>query len=210
MRKGRVLSLKSFALTEFLQKNYILLIIFFFLGLGIILGTFRFDSTDFWKSYFNDYLGEFISRRSEASFWRVFITCFLEALSQLFLLFLLGTSFFGVITIPAAMLLKGFLQGGVAAFLYSQYGLRGIAFNAVILIPSTLAFLIIAAFFSREAVDFSLKLSSLTLNRAMAQNLSLEFKGYCIRFSFFAVLILVASVLEALIAVGLIKNFSLV
>lgn len=210
MQKGRVLSLKNFRCVDFLQKNYILLIILFFLLLGIIFGIFRFDNTEELKNYFNDYTLNFVEIRSGTSFWRILFVCFLRSLAVLFLLFLLGASLFGVITLPAAIFIKGFLQGGVAAFLYSQYGLKGIAFNAVIFIPSTITFIIIMILASCESVKFSLRLSNLTLSQTLPQNLSVAFKNYSIKFSLLAVLTLVASLVEAIIAIGLIKNFSLI
>lgn len=209
MQKGRVVSLKNYALSEFLRKNYILLISLLFLILGIIFGVLRFGQREALSGYFNEYITKFIGERSGQSFTRIFFTSYFSSLAVLFLLFLLGASLFGIITLPAAMMLRGVFQGGISAFLYARYGLKGIAFNAVIFIPSTFIFLIIMLLASREAIRFSIKISNLTLSKTLPQNLSCDFKEYSIRFLIFASFTVCAALVDAMLSKGLINNFTL-
>ena len=210
MQRGKVLSLKNFKAVEFLQKNYILLIILFFLLLGVIFGVFRYNDTQGLENIFKNYIEDYITTRNDNPFGKIFLSSLLSSLSVLFLLFLLGGSLFGVVTLPAVMFIKGFLQGGTAAYMYSQYGLKGIAFNAVIYIPSSLVFLMIMLLASGEAVKFSFKISSLTLSKSMPQNLSNEFREYSIKFIIFVILTIFSSLIDATLSTGLIKNFSYV
>lgn len=210
MQRGRVLSLKNFKAIEYFKRNYILFIILFFLLIGIFFGVFRFDDTKNLENIFKAYIEDYILSRTNGSFGKAFLSVLLSSFSVLFLLFLLGGSLFGVVTLPIAMFVKGFFQGGVAAYMYSQYGLKGIAFNAVIYIPSTILFLMIMLLASGESVKFSFKISNLTLSRAIPQNLSTEFKDYSAKFIIFAVLTVVSSLIDAAITTGLIKNFSFV
>ncbi len=209
MQKGRVVSLRSFGVVEFLQKNSFLLIILFFLSLGIILGIFTFDNFEILKSYPSEYITDYITSRADVSFGKILLVSMLDSLLVLFLLFLLGASLFGVITVPCAVMVKGFFQGGITAFLYSQYGLKGIAFNAIIYIPSTIIFIIVMLVASREAIRFSIKISSLTLNKTLPFNLANDFRDYSIKYLIFAVATFVSALVDALVSVGFIKSFSL-
>ncbi len=209
MQKGRVLRINSFGFLDYLQKNYILLIVLFSLILGIIFGTLKLDNSEALKSFFAEQLENFFSLRNDARFNKILISSFLQSLAVLFLMFLLGASLFGVVTVPVAMFIKGFLEGGMSAFLYSQYGLKGIAFNAVILIPATVAFLIVLLIASRESIKFSFKFSSLTLSKTLPKNLSVDFKDYSIKFLILTILTLAAALLDAIITKGLIKKFTL-
>jgi stage II sporulation protein M len=210
MQKGRVLRLKSFGILEFLQKNYILIIILLFLILGILVGSFKFDSNETLKNYFTDQIENFLQLRINTTFNKVLFNSFFKSLAVLFLIFLLGASLFGVVTVPSAMFIKGFVVGGMSAFLYSQYGLKGVAFNSVIFIPTTLAFLVVLLLAGRESVKFSFKFSSLTLSKTLPQNLSNDFKDYSIKYLIFMVLTFAASVVDAVVTKGFIKNFSLI
>ena len=127
---------------------------------------------------------------------------------MLFLAFLLGASVFGVITVPCFVLIKGFIYGGITAYLYSEFALKGIAFNAVVFIPSIIIFIIVWLVASREAIRFSLKLSSLTLNNTMPFSLSDDFKDYGIKYLIFAAVVILSALADACISVSVLKYFS--
>lgn len=209
MKKGRVVSLRSFGITEFLQKNSFLLIILFFLIFGIVLGIFIFEDFKILEDYPKQYVTDYINNRINVSFGKILIVSTLDSLLVLFIVFLLGASLFGVVTVPAAVTIKGFFSGGITAFLYSQYGLKGIVFNAIIYIPSTIIFIVIILVASREAIRFSMKISSLTLNKTLPFNLSNEFREYCIKYLIFSGVTFFSAFVDALISLGFIEKFSL-
>lgn len=209
MQKGRVLSLRSVGVTEFLQKNSFLIILLSVLIAGIFLGVFIFDDFEIIKSYSEEYIADYISSRSGHSFWSILLSSTLECWAILFLSFLLGASMFGVVTVPALLIIKGFFQGGITSFLYSEYALKGIAFNAIVFIPSTIIFIIVLLIASRESIRFSLKLSSLTLNKTLPFSMAQDFKDYSIKYLIFAVLTLISALVDALVSVGLMKYFTL-
>lgn len=209
MQKGKVLRIQSFGILDFFKKNSFLLAVTFIFTVGVFIGVLSFGSYERLEDYATDYITEYITLRQNSSFGGIFLDSLLESLSILFLFFLLGASLFGVITVPSAVLLKGMLQGGVTAYLYSAHGLRGIAFNAIILIPSTLVFLIVIIVACRESVRFSLKFSSLTLNKTIPFNMAEDFKEYSIKYLILAAVSLVCALIDAAISSGLIKHFTL-
>lgn len=209
MQKGRVLSLKQFGILEFFQKNAFLLTILLFLCLGIILGVFLFDDFSALTEYSKKYITDYTALRTNSSFGKIFIHSFFNSFSILFLFFILGASLFGVVTVPLAMTAKGFLHGAVTAYLYSQYALKGVAFNAVIFIPSVLVFIVVLLLASRESIRFSLKVSSLTMPKTLPLNLSFDFKNYTVKYLLFSIATIFSAVIDTLLSISLIKFFNL-
>lgn len=209
MQKGRVLSLRRFGIAEFLNKNMFLISILSFLVLGMVLGVFLFDNISTLNEYSAEYLAEYIEQRTNVAFLKMLLDSFVDALAVLFIFFILGASLFGVITVPLAITLKGFLQGAVTAYIYSHYGLKGIAFNAVIFIPSSIIFLIVLLLAGRESIKFSLKITSLTLPKTMPLNLTFDFKKYSTKYLLYVFLSFLSAFIDSVLSVGLMKYFSL-
>ncbi len=209
MQKGRVLRLQCGGVFDFFRKNLFLLSVIIIFTIGFLVGIFGFDSIKSLKNFSDDYISDYISLRTGYGFGGIFVNSLMEFLSLMFVMFLLGTSLFGVITVPCAILIKGILSGGITSYLYSFHGLKGIAFNAVILIPPTIIFLIILLVSSRESVRFSIKLSSLTLSRTLPFNLSSDFKDYTVKYLILSASTLVCAFIDAIISSGLIEHFTL-
>ncbi len=209
MQRGRVFSLRKFGITEFFQKNSFLIILTVCFILGIFLGVFLFEDISVLSDYPKEYIEEYISVRTDRAFVKILFTSVLEFWALLFLTFLLGASLFGVVTVPSLVVLKGFLYGGITAYLYSAYGLKGVAFNAIIFIPSVIVFIVVLLVAARESIRFSMKLSSLTLNKTLPFSLSQNFKDYSIKYLIFAVVVIFSSLIDALVSAGLLKYFTL-
>lgn len=209
MQKGKVLKIKSFGTTEFFRKNYFLIIVFALFLIGVIIGVFGFKNKGTLYDYSENYISDFLKLRNGASFGKIMFASVLEFLASLFVVFLLGASLFGVVTVPALVLIKGIICGGVNSYLYSSFAVKGIAFNAVILIPSTLILLIVLLIAARESMKFSIRISSLTLAKTLPFNLSLDFKNFLIKYIIFASFSVLSGIIDAMVSTGLLKHFSL-
>ncbi len=209
MQKGRVLKINSFGVADFFRKNYFLITVFLLLVIGIFIGVFTCERFKALSQYANSFIADFIAERSGADFSRILIGSFLESFALLFMFFLLGASLFGVVTVPSLILVKGILLGGTTSYLYSTFGVKGVAFNAVILIPSTILILIVLLISARESMIFSIKLSSLTLAKTLPFNLSQDFKNYGIKYLVLAAFCFLGAVIDALVSTGLLRHFNL-
>lgn len=209
MQKGRVLSLKRFSIFENLKTNTFLITITLLFTIGLLIGVFSQNDFLFLKNFSTEYIAEYISLRNAKGFGNIFLNSLLNFLREIFVLFLLGTSFFGIVMVPLVLLFKGIILGGATAYLYSTFSLKGIAFNAVIIIPPTLIFLIILFLCSRESVRFSIKLSCLTLPKGLPVNLSSDFKDYTVKYLILALGTIVCALIDAIISTGIIKYFTL-
>jgi len=208
MQKGRVLSLRRFGIGDFLKQNSFLIILSFCFIVGVLLGTFFFKDIKFLSEYPKNFINNYISLRSDKSFIYILFSSALSFWSVLFLTFLFGCGFFGVVAVPCIVILQGFFNGGITAYLYFEFALKGIAFNAVVYVPSILVFTIVLIVASRESIRFSLKLSGLTLNKTMPFDLSENFKDFGIKYIIFAIVTFLSSLIDAGISATVMKYFT--
>jgi len=122
------------------------------------------------------------------------------------LTFILGCCVFGVAIIPFSAFLSGLEYGGLLALLYSEYTLKGIAFNTVAVLPSAVIFLTGLILSARESIWFSLKFIRLTFPKTQPLNLSADFKYYFGRYLKFTVIIIVSALLDGFISCNFLEN----
>lgn len=207
MQRGKVLNLSKLRFTTFLVENKILIIALFSLLVGIIFGTVMFDRYEKLNSFTADYLENFIILRTDGTFIKIFLNSFFNSAVVLLIIMIFGTSMFGVVTVPLTTAVLGIFYGSVTAYLYSQFALKGIAFNAVIFLPSSIIFIIILMFACRESVKFSFKISYLTVSQTVSCNLSLEFKRFLIMFLIFLCGSVLSALTDATVSHAFIKYF---
>lgn len=209
MKKGTVLSLKNLKFTDFMAKNNILVILILLFILGLAAGTFSGSKVSVLSDYSDDYLKRFISERTNATFFSVTLDSFMGSALTLLLTFAAGTSMLGVILVPTIFLLRGVLYGSVSALLYSEYSVKGIAFNAVLIIPAAIVFIISFILSSRESIKFSLIIAKMTLPGSPSPNLSADFKNYCGRYLFICLLVLASALVDAVLSCSFLDSLTL-
>ena len=199
MRKGTVLSLKNLKLTEFIFKNNILVLMALLFILGIAAGTFSFSALKPLQNYSAAFIERFVSDREGSAFFKILLDSFMHSMLMLMIIFTLGTSMLGVVLAPLSLTVRGVLYG-VTAMLYSEYGVKGIAFNAVLVLPSAIIFIIALLLAARESLRFSLVITKMSLPSTPSANLSFDFKNYCGRYLFISLIVLVSAVTDALLS----------
>lgn len=209
MQKGTVLSLKSTKIIDFIAKNNILVILVVMLIAGITCGTFTVGKFEILKNYSENYIAQFIADRTNASFITIAFNSFMASMLMLLAVFASGTSMLGVVLIPVLSVLRGMLYGSVAATLYASYSLKGIAFNAVMVIPTSIIFIIALLLASRESIKFSLIIVKISLPRSPAVNLYQDFKNYCGRYIFICLVALLSALTDAVLSRSFLSDFTL-
>lgn len=208
MKKGRVVNLKFLSsATFFTTKNKILILSSVLLIIGLIFGVASLKKNDLIFNFVSAYSENFISARNTASFLNIFINSFLESFGFIFLIFYFGTSIFGVVFLPFFIAFRGYLYGATAAFLYSEYLLKGVALNAIIVLPGALFFMIAFLLSSCEAFKFSFALANQTFYSGEYKNLSLYFKNYCYKYLLYIILLILSAVTDTLISLNFLKQF---
>lgn len=209
MRKGKVLSLKNLKFTEFLAKNNILTILMILITAGIAVGIFTESRFEMLSRYSVSYVGRFVTLRSGESFLSIALNSFMSSALVLLALFAAGTSMLGVVLVPFLAVLKGVFYGGVSALLYSEYSVKGIAFNAVLIVPFTLVFIIAFLLAARESMRFSLVIAKISLPGAQSVNLSYDFKNFCGRYLFIALITLASALTDAVLSCSFLDSLML-
>ncbi len=207
MQRGKVLNFSKYQIISFLKTNAYFLICVLFLSLGICLGLTLFDDFKIVTYLLEKFFALFISLRQESKFLKIVFYSFLKSLFLFFVLFASGTTLFGVVTVPLTLSFCGFFYGSAVAYLYSTFALKGVAFNAVIFLPSNLLLIIFIILISRYAIMFSLDIARLTLPNSMQGDLYLKFKDYSLKFLFLTLGSISAALLDGLTAVSMLRFF---
>ena len=140
MKRSTVLNLRQIGITDFLNKNKIFLLMAITFAVGCIAASFIYPENKKLQGIISDYFLNFLSHRIDKKFFNVFISSFLELAFYMLVIFLGGSSMFGVVLIPFIVLIRGLYYGGFSALLYSEFALKGVAFNALVFIPPALIF----------------------------------------------------------------------
>ena len=209
MQRGKVLNLSRLRFTEVLFKNKLLIISIAVFLAGIIFGIISVGKYKNLTDFSAGFITDFMDLRNTERFSKILLSSFFRSIAVLIVFAVFGTSMFGVVTAPFLLSVIGVIYGNITAYLYSEFALKGIAFNAVIFLPSVIVFLIVLLLASKEAVNFSLKISSLTFSKSGLYNLTLEFKKFLISFLLFISAALVSSIIDAVISCSFIKYFQL-
>ena len=209
MQRGKVLNLSRLRFTEVLFKNKLLIISLAVFLAGIIFGIISVGKYKNLTDFSAGFITDFMDLRNTERFSKILLSSFFRSIAVLIVFAVFGTSMFGVVTAPFLLSVIGVIYGNITAYLYSEFALKGIAFNAVIFLPSVIVFLIVLLLASKEAVNFSLKISSLTFSKSGLYNLTLEFKKFLISFLLFISAALVSSIIDAVISCSFIKYFQL-
>lgn len=145
---------------NFGKNNKVLLLMFFCLIIGMTIGSISagcisFETLDRLNSVF---LTDFKQRISQGG-----AEVFVSSLSLYFMFALiLGLSAFaawGIVAVPLLLVFKGMGMGLSGGYLYLVYGLKGIAFYILILVPGIFISSIAFAFFGVSAFKSSLAIS---------------------------------------------------
>ncbi len=207
MRKGIILNLKKFRITDYVNINRV------FIGLsavflaGIAIGSCFLSKNTSFSLFTEITFKKIISLHNANGFFNKIIPCFLRYFLIILLYFLAGNSMLGVAIIPFIIAWQGIFCGNFIAYIYKIYGINGIAFNAIIIIPPTVFFTVVCFFAARYAINFSLLIAKLTLPRSRPASLYCDFKNYCSRFLILFGVSFLCTIFEILLNLLLLKYF---
>lgn len=210
MQIGKVINLKNYRDFIFLfKKNKVLILFLIFFILGFFIGTVSLDKFQGFKDFFSSRLEEFIKFRTDNSIIKISFDTFIFYLTFIISAFVIGSSFLGIVFLPFIVAFCGIYYGGIMALLYSEYSLKGVAFSAVMILPSAVIFAVCMILAVQESACFSIRISKLTLPKTVPANLFYDFKNYCGRYLFIIILTLFAALIDGIISGNFINNFKL-
>ncbi len=209
MRYSRVLNLNIYnKLFQFIIKNRLLIVLTILFLFGFSFAIFSNNKYEIVVDWSESFLKNYIIKKSSLSFFNSVIDSFLS--SMLFFVFCLisGTSMLGVIIVPLIVAVRGYLFGCISAYLYSVYSFEGVAFHAVIILPSAIIFTITLIFCSIDCIKFSFNLAKLTFKENSLNNIFFEFRNLTVKLLIYSLFIFISAVIESLLYTSFLKNFS--
>lgn len=135
--------IRSFSLKRFF--NYYGIQFFFVVDfvLGLVLGSSALKSASSELLNALDFL--FVTNldnRLKLSAFDIFCSAFASDFIFVFIVFLLNFASWGIFALPLVCAFKGFGVGISSAYMFSQYGISGIGFYILIILPGTVLFLL--------------------------------------------------------------------
>ncbi len=208
MRKTAVITVKGLKINKLFEKNKIIILMLLAFITGIIIGTVLFNKNeavaDLSKRFFSDYY----SVRQKKAFLKIFFSSFLASLIMLLPLYISGASILGVAAVPFTVMLRGAILGSLCGYIYKTFSLKGVAFNAMILIPGTLISYVAYLFAAKISVLFSLDFIKLIFPKCRPLNLYGSFKDYTYKFLFVIIFMVLSSLVDGAFSYLFIKFFN--
>lgn len=144
------------------NKTFVLLSIFFLFG--IFIGSISSENLN--NTVFDKISKLFLSNielRESSSILYIFIASLSTSFLFILIAFFMGLSMWGCILVPIVPLLRGFCLGISQSYLFSTYGIKGIGFELLVLLPGLFISSVAILLMTREAIRLSHNFSSFML-----------------------------------------------
>ena len=136
MEKVYRLRKDNFNLKEFLLKNKTLVILMISLIFGTISGSLLLKNADEQtRNYINVLFLNNFKPELAVSPWTVFISSISSTFIFIIMVFFMGLSAWGFVLIPFIPVLRGLCIGFCEGYLYSSFGIKGLIFHLIVLLP---------------------------------------------------------------------------
>lgn len=209
MKIGKVINLKDFSsIFNFLKQNKYIIISMILFIIGFIFGIFSLLRFEGFKNFFESKLQNFFILRNKGDILDISLSSFGFYLNILISVFIVGTSVLGVVFLPFILFGYGLYYGALLSLLYSEYSLNGVVLSGIVILPSAVLFAVCLIFATKEAADFSISISSLTLPKSAPSSLYYNFKRYCSNFIKILTVTIISSLLDGFLSFYLIEKFS--
>ncbi len=210
MKEKIKLNLKySHNLKALIMNNKSLTVLACILLLGIFLGSLSVGAMK--TTVINKigvlFLDNFKNRSSEPLFF-IFISSLSSVFIFVLLAFFMGLSVWGFIMLPFVPLVRGICIGFTQSYLYSQYGLYGIAFQLVVLFPGIFVSSIAILLITKEAMALSHSLSNVFIFNETNYKKRSEFKTYLFRGSCVFALTTLSAIIDTVLNFAFLRFFS--
>ena len=149
----------------------------------------------------------YVAQRQSQPFWITFLYAFSSSIAFFGAAFICGLCVVGA---PGAFLIpcfKGLGLGLTTGYIYAVYGMKGMAFSALLLVLPSLVSALALLLACRESWGFSLMLFHGVLPGASSLSLRGDFKVYCLRYLFIVGILLLACLLDAGLSAAFIRFF---
>lgn len=184
-------------ITYFIKNNKLLIFLSIILILGMIFGALgiKFIKLDTIKKLDFLFATDFSERTSQPKVY-TFIASFSSSYIFTLLILIMSLSFFGSITIPIIIFFRGVGLGITSGYLYLIYGLKGIAYHILILLPGIFISSIAILLISSHAIKFSIKFASKITPKPTEDRLWPKLTEYFKKCSYLSIILIFSSIID--------------
>ncbi len=125
-----------------------------------------------------------------------FVSSFASSAIFLFIIFLLGLSLWGGIFSAVVPFLKGYGYGLAVGFLYNSYGIWGIIYNLLIILPGAFLCSLVIAAAAQDSFKNSINITSCFTKAAIRDDPQIQMKKYLLSMLWYLGLCAAASVID--------------
>ena len=198
MRKGTVINLGQFNdAIAFLRKNWCILLLTFAFIIGLVFGSAVMKHNPTVLKWVESYTNNYLDLRTNGSFWQIFFSSFMLSFCFLLINSVLGTSVIGVSAVPLIIGFRGAVLGTLMSNVYTEYALKGIVINALVIVPSSVISVLFIIISAKEAMKLSATVIKITLPNSPPRNLSPAFSAFLKRSFVLLIPIILSSVVDA-------------
>ena len=191
--KGRVYSFKKLNLPSLKPKDRLQLLFYIVFILGFALGILFFSSDSRIGKIVELLFRNYIKVHHSKTFFVGFIKLLSAYLVVDIIVYIFSVSLTGIIFIPFFILVFGYMISCILSCSYIIYEFKGIAYNATILIPPLIFYIICLFSTCKVSFGFSLSLSKISLKKGSTAHTYNDFSFLCKKF----ILLLIVSNVSA-------------
>ncbi|WP_404458116.1 stage II sporulation protein M [Sutcliffiella horikoshii] len=179
---------------------YLFIVVLFFMG--VIFGAIVVNSMNFsQKQDLFVYLSRFFGQVEEGQFASskdIFFQSYFHNIKYVLLMWVLGISIIGLPVILILLFLKGVVVGFTVGFLVNQLSWKGFLFSFVAILPQNMIAIPAYIIIGTLSVAFSLKMIRQQFVKRIQEPFFQQFMRYTVAMGFICLLLLGASLIEAL------------
>lgn len=207
MRRTAIVNLNTSRILREIKVHYLTVIFTIFFIVGIAVGAATVGKSAVVNTLTEESFLSYLQVRTNSPIYRIFFEAFFDIAAVALVVFLCGTSLVGVALAPTILLLRGFTYGAYAGYLYSTFSLKGIAFNALMLIPVNVITALALILCGKLAFNFSFSLVKSSIPKGQSVNLYYAFQYYCKRFCVMLLIVALAAAVDAIMSAAFLGFF---
>lgn len=189
--------INSKVFVQALRENYVLVLFSLSMICGMIFGAVFARNADFAALNKLDFLfySNFKARAAQPII-SIFSASFASSFIFILICFLCGLSMWGMFITPAVLFFRGFGLGLTSGYLYAAYGLMGVLFNLVVILPGAFVCCLAILMAAREGSRFSRIIASCGTLPQRGTISPPKIKPYLLRFGAILMIAFLAAVLD--------------
>lgn len=207
MKFGKVVSIKSLNFKFILNCDRVKVLLYILSLSGLLFGFIFYSNNGNSVAVSKNIFSGIIYFKTGKDIVKSYLLSLICFMSPSVLIFVFGSSIFGVIVTPLFIISLNTLFGTLLSFSYHNYQIGGLAFNCVLLIPTYLLFLIGFVISSSAVMRFSLYQFN-SLSKGKSLRISAEFAAMLNKQLVVLVIFLFDAFLEVVLNRIFIKSFN--